>query len=143
MRLVNSWTMRHIKNLLGPKTLFSFSLLYTLLITIVALSERSGLPEILWWEYQDKLAHLFAYVVLGCAWGLTWLYFRKIDFWKPYFVVLVSSSLVYGTIVEVLQLTTTTSRTADFWDVVANTIGVILGVVIAWYGYHKWLTIKN
>lgn len=134
--------MRHIKNLLGPKVLLFFSLLYTILLTIVALSERSGLPEILWWEYQDKLAHLVAYVVLGCVWGLTWLYTRKTGFWNPYFFVIITASIVYGTIVEVLQHTMTTSRTADRWDVMANTIGVILGVVIAWYSFHKYLRIK-
>lgn len=134
--------MQHIKSLLGPKVLLTFSLLYTILLTIVALSEQSGLPELLWWEHQDKLAHLLAYLVLGGLWGLFLLYTRETGFWKPYFVVIISASLVYGTIVEVLQHTTTTSRIADFWDVVANTVGVILGVVIAWYGYHKWLRIK-
>ncbi len=134
--------MRHIKNLLGPKILLYLSLLYTILLTIVTLSESSSLPDVHWWEYQDKLAHLLAYIVLGGTWGLTWLYTRKVDFWKPYFVGIVVASIIYGTIVEILQSTMTTTRNADHWDVLANTIGVILGVVIAWRSFHKYLRIK-
>jgi VanZ family protein len=134
--------MRHIKKVLGPKILFAFSLLYTLFITFLALSERSELPDVLWWQHQDKIAHTLAYLVLGGLWGLTWLFVRKIKFWNPYFFVIITTSIIYGTIVEILQQTLTTSRTADFWDVIANTMGVILGVVVAWYSYRKWFTIK-
>jgi len=134
--------MLHIKKVLGRKSLLTFSLLYTILLTFLALSERSELPDVLWWEYQDKVAHLLAYVVFGVLWGLTWLFTRKINFWNPYFFVIITASIGYGTIVEVLQQTMTTSRTADFWDVIANTVGVILGVVVAWYSYRKWFAIK-
>lgn len=135
--------MQHIKNLLGPKILLFLSFLYTLFLTAIALTENDTLPDVQWWEFQDKVGHLAAYIVLGCAWGLTLLYTRKTSFWNPYFIVIFIASIIYGTVIEVLQSVITTTRVSDFWDVVANTIGVIIGVVIAWNSFRKYLGIKK
>jgi VanZ family protein len=37
-------------------------------------------------------------------------------------------AIIYGIIIEILQEELTTSRMADFWDVVANTLGCFAGI---------------
>jgi VanZ family protein len=72
----------------------------------------------------DKLYHLFAYFVLSSCWLFS---FYK----KPalkYIIILFC--IIYGIIIEVLQDTLTLYRTGDFKDVLANTLGIILGLLV-------------
>lgn len=50
-------------------------------------------------------------------------------------------SFVFGIIIEVLQGVATSSRTFDFYDMVANTLGISLGIFIVIVAFRK--DIKN
>ena len=119
--------MQDIKPLLAPKTLLALALIYTALLTAVSIKERSDLPPLPVFTFQDKLAHFIAYAGLAVAWGAYWLRRSTPSFWKPFLLVLVLSSLIYGTIIEFLQAQITQSRSADPYDVVANTVGMFIG----------------
>lgn len=72
----------------------------------------------------DKLYHLFAYFVLSFCWLFS---FYK----KPTLkYIVVTSCIIYGIIIEVLQHTLTLYRTGDFKDVLANTVGIVLGLLV-------------
>lgn len=73
---------------------------------------------------SDKLGHSFAYFTLSLCWLLT--FFRRPK--KKYLIVILC--VVYGIIIEVFQKILTNHRTGDFLDVLANTIGVLLGLVL-------------
>ncbi len=72
-------------------------------------------------SYRDKFLHFAAYFCLG----LSWFYYesnttnqRK----AKYFVAILL--LLFGTIIELLQMGLTTNRQGDFMDLLANSIGV-------------------
>jgi len=72
----------------------------------------------------DKLYHLFAYFMLSFCWLFS---FYK----KPTLkYIIVISCIIYGIIIEVLQDTLTLYRTGDFKDVLANTVGIVLGLLV-------------
>ena len=72
----------------------------------------------------DKVYHLFAYFMLSSCWLLS---FYK----KPALkYIIVISCIIYGIIIEVLQDTLTLYRTGDFKDVLANTLGIVLGLLV-------------
>ena len=44
-----------------------------------------------------------------------------------FYIAIALALVIYGTVIELLQGSATTYRTPDVWDVLANSIGVILG----------------
>ena len=72
----------------------------------------------------DKLYHSFAYFVLTISWLIS---FRK-NSKNKYLVVI--SCIIFGIIIEVIQSTLTNYRTGDLLDVLANSLGVILALLI-------------
>jgi VanZ family protein len=80
--------------------------------------------DIISYNNIDKMYHLIAYFTLSSC----WLYsFYK----KPALkYIIIISCVVYGIIIEVLQQTLTLYRTGDFKDVLANTLGIVLGLLV-------------
>lgn len=116
-----------------------FTLLFiswVLFITMLSLFSFSGLDTgTVNIPYADKITHFTFYLifaVLGC------MFLReqtqgKMGLGKTLIIMLLAT-IVYGIFIEVLQYTTTTTRMAEYGDVLANTLGAIVGVgLIKWY----------
>lgn len=121
--------MRLIKNLLGPKTLLFLAISFTVLITIALLSPTRDVSSIAF-KGVDKIVHFFIHLILVCLW-LVVIKKQKQTTLKLKTVIIVACSIfVYGIIIEVFQEQFTTSRTADVLDVVANTTGLLAGLLV-------------
>ena len=80
--------------------------------------------EVISFNNIDKLYHLFAYFTLSCCWLFS---FYK----KPALkYIIIIFCIIYGIIIEVLQDTLTLYRTGDFKDILANTVGIFLGLLV-------------
>ena len=77
----------------------------------------------------DKLIHFTLYFVFVVLW-YRFLIYRK-SFLTEKKVVLVVVSIVLGIIIEILQKYYTQSRHADFFDVLANSLGSLAGILFA------------
>lgn len=73
-------------------------------------------------SHIDKWQHCIAYFTLSISWLLT---FYKQS--KKYLVVI--SCILFGIIIEILQQTITSYRTGDYLDIIANSVGVLLGLL--------------
>jgi glycopeptide antibiotics resistance protein len=63
---------------------------------------------------------------------------------KPIFYIAIALALVvYGIVIELLQGSATTYRTPDVWDVLANSIGVILGSLTFLLFFKKFKGLKS
>lgn len=75
----------------------------------------------------DKVVHAAIYFVLVIIWVL---YFQTI---KPITTKIYSriafAAFSYGVLIEILQGVLTADRSADFFDVIANTIGIIIATM--------------
>lgn len=129
--------MPDTKPLLAPKTIFILALVYTVVLTGVSILEKDSLPSVPLFPMQDKLAHFIAYFILAVLWGAYWLRTRKMKFWSPFLSTMLVASLIYGTIIEVLQGVITQSRTADVYDILANSLGMLFGSAVIFYIYYK------
>ena len=98
------------------------------LAIIVCLLPSRDLPESL--ELSDKVSHLVGHSVLA-------LYFTGIvprrSWWKI-FVFL----LVLGTAIEFAQYFMHAGREGDARDVVANSLGALIGLALGWAGLSRW-----
>jgi len=72
----------------------------------------------------DKLYHITAYFSLSIFWLFS--FYKKVNL--KY--IIISICIIYGIIIEVLQATVTTYRSGDFKDILANTLGVFLGLLV-------------
>ena len=76
---------------------------------------------------SDKTYHLIAYFLLM----LSWLYaFFKKEKFQEHVKYIILGCFIFGIIIEILQGVITSYRTASYLDILANTIGVLLAVVI-------------
>ena len=115
--------MKRIKILLNHKKVnLVIAIFITINIAILCLIKPSN-PPVLNIRHFDKLNHGAAYFFLTFFWLLA---FRKKSNNLP--ILLLCS--FYGIIIEVLQSSLTTYRTAEYYDIIANTIGVLLAFAV-------------
>ena len=115
-----------IKSLLGPKLLLGIAIAYTLLITAALLTPITGAPKIEI-PFADKMVHLIINAGLFVLWA-SYVFSGKTKTTKTYTLpLLFVCTLLYGILIEVIQGSFIPTRGADFFDVVANVCGLILG----------------
>jgi VanZ family protein len=98
------------------------------LAIIVCLVPGHELPGV--FEYNDKVSHLVGH-------GLLALYFSGLvvrrSWWKIFIFL-----LLLGAAIEYAQYAMNVGREGDPRDVVANSIGALLGLVVGWFGGARW-----
>ena len=123
------------------QTLLKGSLLFvaigiTLFIGYLSLKKINYVPIRL--SHLDKIYHFVAYFLLGCAWFFS---FSK-AYQKPKLKYAIAMAcIIYGMVIEVLQATLTTYRTASVLDVFANMAGVIAAMMLFKQVYKKIVAI--
>lgn len=88
-----------------------------------------SLPEIKI-SFFDKIVHTGAYAVLMFTGGLYFLAGRDKKDQNRRMAVLGICLVVYGILIEVLQKVLPVNRWWEVWDILANAIGVLLGVLV-------------
>jgi VanZ family protein len=81
-------------------------------------------------DVSDKFQHTFSYFVLA-----TWFVGLAPRRTYPW---IAAGLLLLGLTMEVLQGTLTTDRAADPRDMAANSIGIGIGIVLAYVGLGAW-----
>ena len=114
-----------IKSLLGPKLLLRIAIAYTLLITAALLTPITGAPKIEI-PFADKMVHLIINAGLFVVWA-SYVFSGKTNTKTYTLPLLFVCNLLYGILIEVVQGSFIPTRGADFFDVVANVCGLILG----------------
>ena len=102
-----------------------FAIIWTAGITWLSLGSFENVPNVsISIPGKDKTVHFFFYFffVIFLAKGLN---ART----KNQQLIIVLVAIIYGIIIEVFQDVFTLTRTADFFDVIANSIGAIFGLV--------------
>jgi glycopeptide antibiotics resistance protein len=113
--------LKRIKILLLDN-LILFAILITIGIFCLSLIKVSGGGlEV---KNVDKFYHSIAYFTLAISWLFT--YYKKPQ--KKYIIVI--ACIIFGIIIELLQMNLTVYRTGDLLDVLANTFGVLLALLI-------------
>ena len=94
---------------------------YIILLTYGSLFNTTNLVEINF-KFHDKFIHFAAYALL-CL--VVYVIF-KIFTVKSSLRTAVLFSTIYGSVIEVLQMTLTSYRAFDFYDIAANTAGIFI-----------------
>jgi hypothetical protein len=118
--------LQRIKKLLEDNAIV-LAIVATIIVAILSLSDISNFDLGLNIKKSDKYLHILAYFTLT----LVWYFALQEKIKKSRFKFFVITALIfYGIILEALQGGITNYRTADFFDVVANIVGIIIAAVI-------------
>ena len=110
------------------KTAFWIAFCWTLLIFYLCLKPAT-IEKNFEFVNADKLIHFTMYFVFVLLW-YRFLIYRK-SFLLQNKIMLVVVSIIVGICIEILQKYFTKSRHADFFDVLANSLGSIVGILFA------------
>jgi len=97
-------------------------------------------PGIFNFSHADKIVHFFMYLVLSLSWlgGMLKFYYRRKKKVKLYLVGILV--FIYGVLMEVLQFCLSTGRSAEFADIMANTLGILSAFVLfKWIKKQQWI----
>ncbi|MEN8185735.1 MAG: VanZ family protein [Bacteroidota bacterium] len=126
--------LQDIKKLLEHNAVL-LAIIATIIIAFLSLSVVPSINLGLKVKNSDKILHTLAYFALSTV----WLFTLKDKLKRPYFKVAIGLILTfYGIILEALQGELTNYRTADLYDIIANTLGILLAFtlfdrLIKWY----------
>ena len=115
------------RKLLGAKSLRFIGISYTLFITFLLLFPITNFPKVEV-PFIDKLGHVILFSILVIIWLLFVLSKTEVGKLTSIWVVLIA--FFYGIIIEASQGLFFESRTADVWDIIANSAGILLGWLI-------------
>lgn len=119
------------KNLLAHKQFWLvLALVWTLVIAVLCLVSFKKLPTVKLTE-ADKFVHATFHLMFTGLWFLYLKFEHKSPLTKAFF-----GSVVYGISIEIMQGLFTQTRKADLKDVLANTVGTLLAVLLI-LGYQK------
>ena len=118
-----------IRSLLESKQLLVISIIYSVFITIIFLIPTNEMPKLLHFLIPiDKIIHVFIFLALTFLW-LSYIN-SLLNNTKPivlFFILVVC--LLYGILIEVIQEFYVSSREAEFFDIIADLLGVSLGLL--------------
>ncbi len=123
--------MRLIKNLLGHKTLLLLAILYTVLVTVALLSPTTGVLQFNI-PFFDKLIHILIHWILTLLWLAYFFTGNRYHFSTKIVVFTLFTCFFYGIVVEAFQQWFTVTRTFEIFDIVANGIGNLTGLLSFW-----------
>ncbi len=107
---------------------------FTIMVVCLMPSTTIPSPEISW-EYMDKLVHVIIYIPL--AWTLYYGFKYQNRFFllkeNTFLFALIIASL-YGALMEFLQFVLTQDRAAEFLDIIADMVGVLIGLLTSKVG---------
>ncbi len=127
-----------IKLILNSNVPLFFAIFCTLFVGYLSLADVSNIPK-LEVENEDKLYHITAYFTLNTLWLVALIRYSLL---KLKFNIIISLGIVIlGIIIEVLQDRLTSYRTFDLYDILANSLGVALGLVC--FEYYSKIIFKN
>lgn len=131
-KLIHFYQVKITKHL-SERNLFTLALLWTIAITIASLVSIGNMPRV---EVpgKDKTVHFLFYFVLTLIWNFALQ--KKYKNWVLKYII-AFVVIVYGIVIEVLQEVLTKNRQADIYDVLANSAGTLVALIVIFWLKNK------
>ena len=133
MKSVNYLIQNHILKLFDKINIKYFAIIYSIIIVIISLIPiQESTPRFKLFEI-DKLFHFTIYLVFVILWGLVFS-IKNLSL-----IRLLLFSIIFGITLEFFQDLLPFERYFDFYDILANMAGVIIGIIILRFYKKKLL----
>ena len=110
--------------MLNKKQWLVVASVYTIFVFFASLLPVNGDvgPKLL---HKDKIVHMAIYFIFTIVWYA--FFYKSVK--ENIYIKTISLAFCVGVLVEVLQETITMSRSADFYDIIANSLGIIIAIL--------------
>lgn len=119
------------------KTYFVLAILWTSIVTILSLITIGDIGSSIPISNKDKYVHFSFYFIFVVFW---FLFVKRTKITKKAKWIVLFFAIGYGVLMEFCQGAFTTTRKPDILDVVANTLGAILGLIFITFILKKYKT---
>lgn len=102
------------------------AIVYTITLVIALLINPPKVIELNFDNY-DKFYHVIAY----CGLAFLWFNYAKIHNLKQQLLKVFFATTLFGVILEFLQHNINPNRQFDVYDMLANSVGIVIGIIIA------------
>jgi VanZ family protein len=97
---------------------------------VLSLLPGDKLPKIEFNLFKiDTLVHFIFYATLSFLMGIAFI-FNKNEPFKKWIVLIIATGILVGCFVEVIQGNFIQNRFFSFSDIIANTIGTVIGIIV-------------
>jgi VanZ family protein len=111
---------------------FSIAFIWSVFIAVVSFVPNSSLPEVkLNFFEPDKLAHAAVYCLLNAS--LLWGFWQNERLKSRTIWLSFGLSCAYGILIECAQYAFFPGRYFEFYDIIANMIGSLPGLIVAFF----------
>lgn len=115
------------------------ALAWFVLITVLLTIPGNNLPAEDWLDkiYFDKWVHIGLFAILSFL--LCWWWYksqRPIAGWRNAFIYSIFTCIIYGIAMEFVQRYWVSNRSFDVYDIVADSVGSILG---GWFSIKRYI----
>ena len=104
----------------------TLSLVYLGCIAFLSLLPPNDFPEIPLFPGADKIIHTCLY--LGLAWLACWSLHAEIK--RLWYFLIILLSISWGISMEIFQFFMNQGRSFEIYDIVSNSVGTLLGVLV-------------
>ena len=111
--------------MLNNRFIYSITIVYTLAIIVLSFIDLQEIPE-LHTGFDDKIFHCIAYAIFCLLW---YLMFEALKM-KSSLIFAIVFSIAFGGLIEILQSKLSSYRSTEFFDLLANTLGVFLMALV-------------
>lgn len=105
------------------------AIICTGLVLYLSLNDPPVSEEDISIPHFDKLAHVFMYAGFTFTWVMAFANLKL----RAFFTIAFLWAISFSTILEIFQEKLNPNRHYDSYDILANIIGVVLGIIIARY----------
>lgn len=120
-----------------PPFRYALVIFYVGFIMTLSLLPPKSFPKIPLFVGADKVVHILMYLIFSIlsAWAL------KIEFYRWRVWLIIPVTIGWGILMEFIQLEMRTGRSFSWYDILANTTGVIIGLLF--YGLVSRSALKK
>ncbi len=122
-----------------------YALVWAAFIFVLCVLSGEEFPDLSFWSFFtfDKAAHAFVFAVLVLL--LTVGFIKQYTYKSLRYIAVPAAatiSLLYGALTETMQMFLQNGRMADVMDFIANSVGVVIGVLLFHIIYGKVSNLK-
>ncbi|WP_317899477.1 VanZ family protein [Aurantibacillus circumpalustris] len=131
----------NLKNKIYQNSLVA-AIIWTLIIFILCAMPGQYIPTSNWLELLsfDKFVHASIFFILTTLWFLVAIKHQQS---KVIIGIYFTAVVTYGALLELMQATIFSNRSADWKDIVANSFGCLLAIVFYRRTQNFFLELKN
>jgi VanZ family protein len=119
-----------------------FAILWTIVLSTLCGLPGNSFPDLSIWALLrfDSFAHAFVFAAFSFLWAVAFRKQQQFSWLRRHSIITaLVFSIVYGVLIEIMQYAIFIHRSADVMDMVSDSFGGLLGLIVFYFIYRPVL----